>query len=366
VPKPQATETPEAAVNIVAQTPAPIINTPTSQHQAEPIPTADKEEVKQPNATQDTPISQHQEEPILTADAEEVKQPNEIQDTPSSSPTSPDHNPAPELQPNDINFPQLSSPGKDATNITPQQQPGTPQAFIWRRKTDNMPTDKEKGKQKTPSVESAPLTRQGYRSGRLADDFWEVLKIPGTPNTQKRKLRVIPFISKNQNHSEYLVDNCKQVFTPITTVYIAEQLAGVPWTVLRARQHIVDELAHALHKILIFSNQNNTPIYKWEQSTWFAQWTLSAEGDNICTLYANIVVPESKIKIRKGRMLGWRKIPTAIQEVLTNPYTNQVQDVADMSSHWQDMLGQRGSTLNPSHTPTANLFAVLNDEDTSS
>lgn len=123
-------------------------------------------------------------------------------------------------------------------------------------------------------------------------------------------MRVIPFISKSQTHTEYLVDNCKQSYTPITIVYIAELLAGVPWTATRARQHIVNELSQALHKILIFNNQNNTPIHKWEQSAWYAQWTLTEEGDHVCTLYSNIAVPEQKLKIRKGREFGWRKTPT--------------------------------------------------------
>ena len=177
-------------------------------------------------------------------------------------------------------------------------------------------------------------------------------------------MRVIPFISKSQTHTEYLVDNCKQSYTPITIVYIAELLAGVPWTATRARQHIVNELSQALHKILIFNNQNNTPIHKWEQSAWYAQWTLTEEGDHVCTLYSNIAVPEQKLKIRKGREFGWRKTPTAIQAILTEPHLDQVQEVEDMAPHWQAMTGLRGATHNPTFTTTArNPFEILTEEE---
>lgn len=171
----------------------------------------------------------------------------------------------PELQPNEINFPQLHSPGQMATSSSPltAQQPVTPHTFIWRRKpTEGQPTEKEKGKLKTPSTEKTPLTRQGYRSGRLADDLWEVLQIPGTPTTPKKKLRVLPFIAKHPNYAEYLVDNSKLPFAPITSAPIAELLAGLPWTPHRAKLHIVNEVSQALLKVLIFNNQHTTPIHK--------------------------------------------------------------------------------------------------------
>ena len=276
----------------------------------------------------------------------------------------------PELTPNDTNFPHLNSPG--TTQTTPQsptsQQPGTPHAFVWRRNPELQPPDK--GKLKTPGVDSTPITRQGYRSGRLADDFWEILRIPDTPNTPRKKLRVIPFICKNQNYAEYLVDKSKQSLNMITIVQIAELLAGVPWTTHRARQHIVNEVAQALHKILIFNNQHNTPLHKWEHSRWYSNWTSSSDGEQMCTLYANIAVPENKIKIRKGRTLGWSKIPGTIQEALAGTYTELIQDVATLGPHWQDMTGSRDPpNLAPTLATTTagrNPFSVLADEETQS
>jgi hypothetical protein len=282
-------------------------------------------------------------------------------------PEEPDPHP-PELQPNDENFPQLNSPGPGAKSPTPSpitQQPATPQTFIWRQKPAAATTSESKGKEKA-KVESTPITRQGYRSGRLADDFWEVLNIPGTPSSQKRKLRVIPFLTKNFSHTEYLVDNSKHPYSNITTVHIAEVLAGIPWSLLRVKQHIVNETAQALHKVLMFNNQHNTPFQTWDQGLWFSQWEKLPDGEHVCTLYVSIAAPESKIKIRKGRKIGWRAIPESIKTALTSTQTDTIQEVAELKPQWQIMTGKRDflHTRQQAPTPTeSNPFSVLNVEE---
>jgi hypothetical protein len=113
-----------------------------------------------------------------------------------------------ELQPNDHNFPQLTSPTPGTSRHTPREQETTP-TFVWSSKqiAECQATGKGKEPAQTPRPESAPITRQGYRSGRLADDFWAVIGVPGTPQSQKKKLRAIPFITKNQRNEEYLAEN---------------------------------------------------------------------------------------------------------------------------------------------------------------
>ena len=207
-------------------------------------------------------------EVINQVSPEEEEATTQVQKEPDQPPLSEDsaHDPRPhskepdpyppELQPTEENFPQLNSPGpgtKSPPHVAATQQPVTPQAFVWRQKPLAATNSEPKGKEKA-KAESTPITRQGYRSDRLADDFWEVLNIPGTPRTQKRKLRVLPFLTKNFSHTEYLVDNSKNPHSTITIVHIAEVLAGIPRSLLRARQHIVKETAQALHKVLIFNN----------------------------------------------------------------------------------------------------------------
>jgi hypothetical protein len=253
----------------------------------------------------------------------------------------------PELLPNETNFPQLSSPGIASVQTTPQQlttqQPGTPHKFIWRKKpnVEDPNTDKGKGKLKTPAAASVPLTRQGYRSGRLADDFWDALNLPNTPVTARKKLRILPLLTKNQDQTEHLVDTSQPSHTPITIVHVAELLAGVPWTPNKVRQHIVTEVSQALHKVLIFNNQSTSPIYKWEHGNWFSQWTVSEDGEHLCTLYVTIAIPESKLKIRKGKALGWRSIPAAIHGILSDRHTEEIQKVGDRRNEWQEMSGLR-------------------------
>ena len=270
----------------------------------------------------------------------------------------------PELQPTEENFPQLHSPGKDTLPQTPKSQPpGTQQTYIWRQKPQMGHNTSEKGKEKL-NMESTPITRQGYRSGRLSEDFWEVINIPGTPATSKKKLRVLPVLTKNFSHTEFLTDNSKNPHSAITTAHIAEVLAGVPWTLQRARQHIVNETTQALHKVLIFSNQHNTPFQKWEQGLWFAQWDSTGDGENICTLYVSIAAPEAKIRIRKGRNIGWRNITGSIKEALLQAQAETIQEVADLRKHWQRMKGTKDTNPSGQTTPTANNpFAALSDED---
>lgn len=163
------------------------------------------------------------------------------------------------------------------------------------------------------------------------------------------------------------MDNNNQPFTPITTVHIAEVLAEIPWTIQRARQHIVNEVAQALHKVLIFNNQHNTPFQKWAQGHWHSQWSTSAEWEYICTLYTCIAVPENKVKIRKGRELGWEIIPVPINEILTSPNNEEIHDVEDNGPHSQEMEGAGKETVTATlahvyATPVKKPFSVLGDE----
>lgn len=214
-------------------------------------------------------------------------------------------------------------------------------------------------------MDLAPITRQGYRSGRLSDNFWDVINIPDTPPTQRKKLRVLPVITKNFTHTEFLADNSKQPHSAITVAHIAEVLAGVPWTKQRARQHIVNETAQTLQKVLIFSNQHNTPFQRWDQGLWFAQWESTEEGEHTCTLYVSIAAPETKVKIRKGRSIGWRQIPENIKAALISSQADTIRDVADLKIQWQSMTGEKRdnpNNLSQSNPTASNPFSVLREE----
>jgi hypothetical protein len=137
------------------------------------------------------------------------------------------------LLPDDMNFPKLQSPGRHSPNTStaphPLSEKSPTPTFIWRSKptydevllTPEAPPDKNKSKVKLQ--ESAPITRQGYRSGRLAEDFWTALGIPALPTSTRKTLRVIPFLTKDtpQRPAEYLADMKSQPPGAITQVYIA-------------------------------------------------------------------------------------------------------------------------------------------------
>ena len=283
----------------------------------------------------------------------------------------------PELQPNDINFPMLPSPKpktpphKPSTPNPPEPIDLTPQ-FIWRPKATSETTKQNKGKEKMQQQgpDTAPLTRQGYRSGRLAEDFWTALGMPNIPPSPRKKLRVVPFITKNEDQVEYLVNENNTCLMNITEVNIAELLAGIPWTTNRAQQHVVNEIAQALHKVLMFNNTRTSPFQKWSQGKWFASWTSNRDWEHTCTLYVCIAVPEAKVKVRKGRDLGWRRIPGFIKELISAPQPASIQATTTHGTQWQEMAGtQEVRSYAPDQHPTPispNRFEVLREDNSSS
>ena len=107
------------------------------------------------------------------------------------------------LQPDYLNFPKLPSSAQKIDqreeHQTQQQQTNHLEAkqFVWRKL--QMPEmqeqgairaggEKGKGKQVSRTLDSAPITRQGYRSGKLAEDFWVALATPHTPTSMRKTL----------------------------------------------------------------------------------------------------------------------------------------------------------------------------------
>ena len=280
------------------------------------------------------------------------------------------------LTPYDINFPKLQTPTPGIRTL-PAQQNCEPDSknkdtqFVWKPQhvatLISKPHAAQGGKGKDKLPESTPLTRQGYRSGRLAEDFWTAIGVPNTPTSNPKMLRVIPFLTKNRqtNQAEYMVDRRGQAFGPIAYVHIAEVLAGIPWTSSRAKLHVVNEVSLAMHKILIFNNNFSNPFQRWNQVQWFAQWTYGTEGESICTLYVSIDVPEQKVKPRKGNNMGWRKEPLEVSALRASQQFENIQLIASEQTLWQSMAGLLPKTKATDQTPpeSHNRFATLLEEE---
>ena len=281
------------------------------------------------------------------------------------------------LHPDDLNFPKLPSPAPaPRRNSLPQEHIESPKKqepqFVWKTQHAATETSKlqESRKGKEKPLDSTPLTRQGYRTGRLSEDFWLALGMLNTPGTNNKVLRVIPFLTKNRHleQAEYLVDRRGKSFGAIAHVQIAEVLAGIPWTQCRARQHIVNEVSQALHKLLVFNNNLSNPFQKWTQGNWYAQWSPGTEGEYLCTLYVSIDVLEHKVKPRKGYHLGWRKEPVAISEVRKLPTTEEIHLVAPEHTLWQLMAGRLPNKKADEQAPpeSHNRFATLLEDEVTS
>lgn len=285
------------------------------------------------------------------------------------------------LQPDDMNFPKLPSPAREANRDTPQNPaspPPAPTHFVWRKPTptDSQSSethrgggeDKGKGKQVSKTPDSAPLTRQGYRSGRLAEDFWTALNTPNTPATPKKTLRVLPLLIKTKKDEtlEFLGNTKAAAVKPFAQVHIAELLAGVPWTETRVRQHVVNEVAQALYKALVFTNPAQNPLQRWKQGKWFAKWDEVTEGEHACTLYVSVFVQESRIKPRKGQSCSWHKLPDTIKNHIDTHASEAIEAITGEQAHWSKITQlETNPSLTKSETATKhpNRFAVLSEDE---
>lgn len=126
-------------------------------------------------------------------------------------------------------------------------------------------------------------------------------------------------------------------------------------------------MAQALHKILIFNNQQTSPFQTWLQGNWFSQWTLSTTGEQICTLFVSVEVLESKLKLRKGKKLGWLEIPAEIQTILNLPHTEEIQEAGEQGLSLMEMTGHKdeaSAAIKLFTTATHNPFSILSEETT--
>ena len=138
--------------------------------------------------------------------------------------------------------------------------------LIWRFKPatqeeQSLKKEHDKGKSSHGKIpESTPITRQGYRTSRLAEDFWLALQTPNTPISARKTLQVIPLLIKDREPLEYLVSSKRQQLQPLAQVHIVELLACIPWAEHSAKQHVVSEVAQALHKIFVFTTKIPSPL----------------------------------------------------------------------------------------------------------
>ena len=107
------------------------------------------------------------------------------------------------LQPDDFNFPKLQTPSSAKWRTPRTQTADSPRSqatpFVWSSQQVVTPHKTEGHKGKGRILDSTPLTRQGYRTGRLAEDFWSSISMPNTPTANSKMLRVIPFLTKNRH-----------------------------------------------------------------------------------------------------------------------------------------------------------------------
>lgn len=284
----------------------------------------------------------------------------------------------------EANFPRLPSPtikGNGPIHSPPREvqspEPAASPHFIWNSKralqenplqTPSQESEKRSGTH-TKIPDSTPITRQGYRSGRLAEDFWLALKMPNTPIAAQKILQVVPLLIKNDNtegSAEYLVDKKPPPGNVLVRVQIAELLAGIPWTESRVKQHVVNEVAQTLHKLLVFTTKITNPLQKWGHGKWVAIWDEDHNGTQTCTLYVSVPVQEAKIKPRKHLNLGWKRVPEEIWCRFNSHNSEDIVDITENRMAWHQLLYTSTTQSSVPHPPisvtTPNRFSALGEE----
>lgn len=188
--------------------------------------------------------------------------------------------------------------------------------------------------------------------------------------THRKTLRAIPLLTveRKDNAMEYLVDLKTNQPQPLAKVHIAEQLAGIPWTATRVRQHIVNEVAQALYKVFVFTNPSLNPLQRWKHGKWFARWEGDKEGDQTCTLYVCLKVQEQKLKPKKGHNVGWQKLPDDVRDRIQSHIEDTIETFADEDLFWSKPAKktQHPPSASTQLTTTVhpNRFSILSEADT--
>ena len=166
--------------------------------------------------------------------------------------------------------------------------------------------------------------------------------MPNTPHATHKKLKVIPLLLKNPTHTQYVIDKAQDPQWPSTDDRYHTDSGDTCRCTLdssRAKQHIVNEISHALRKVLIFNTNASNPFQTWTQGQWHAQWQKGEDEEHICTMFVCIPVPDYKIKIRIGKNLVWRKTGPTIQDLLNMKSTKGINNMFNNQQLWQEISG---------------------------
>ena len=94
---------------------------------------------------------------------------------------------------------------------------------------------------------------------------------------------------------------------------------------------------------------------------------MSTAGEQLCTLYVNVEVLETKLKFRKGKKLGWLEIPAEVQTIFNTPHGEEIQVAGEYGHNLMEMTGHKDEptpAVNLFATTTHNPFSVLSEETT--
>lgn len=80
-----------------------------------------------------------------------------------------------------------------------------------------------------------------------------------------------------------------------------------------------------------------------------------------------MLIQESKVKPRKGKDFGWRKVPQSLQHQVTTHTIDLIVDIEDDRAAWQQMAGVRNkdpnTNLRTTESAKQSRFVALSEEE---
>lgn len=96
-------------------------------------------------------------------------------------------------------------------------------------------------------------------------------------------------------------------------------------------------------------------------------WEGELDKDHTRTLYVSMLIQESKVKPRKGKDFGWRKVPQSLQHQVTTHTIDLIVDIEDDRAAWQQMAGVRNkdpnTNLRTTESAKQSRFVALSEEE---
>lgn len=165
--------------------------------------------------------------------------------------------------------------------------------------------------------------KRGYRTPELSLNFWKTFDLVLPSVSGASKLEVIPILIRKTDmfteepKHEFLLDRPGKLNATVMRIQVTAHDSG-QWTLIKAKDLVVNETALALSKMLKSSKDNPPPIVRWEDASWHLKWTTSKNRDvSGCIWFAVVEVREgTKLCLQKPGKQIWVNLMEELESLV--------------------------------------------------